>query len=584
VLCVMCTLLVKRVLLSVGFFSARLYFIFLVLGLGFIFLHWGIHIPLEIVLPMLAWTIGFSWFLQKDLKPVSASHALAGDPYGHPKIKWIASLVRCTLIYSEPLVRKPVWIGRGAAWTAEHSNALHDGREPAEALNCAPARQFGAKKVEMDPRLLSRNGLALGSPGSGKTQLLLLLAEAAQERGESVWLIDPKGSARLYQRLREGAARAGRPFFALIPQRAEESVQYDPLRHCLSGIDIATRLVSLIPGDEQDVFKHFCWGVLVTLTEAMFMLGERPSIAALSAVLPEAGECLLPRVEHYLEGTVGHPYRGTSSGAFAGERCERRKGTFLATKNALEALVKHDRTHYKKMIVPLRSVFELLCRGSLGQVLGAERAYDSMPLSLDVSVARHQQATVYIGLDALVNPHIAKAMASLILEDIAADASRGIAQCLTVPPQLLLVDEAGEVACEALLQLLGKGRECGVQTWFAVQTLSDLEWRLGGAAAARVAEGNAGAWFLFRQLDAISRRESERRLGTLPIARRSASLGTSFMRRGGNHYESDSVSDGFTRETVPRIPEAVFSCLEDLECFAHFPDGSLFHLRLPVSF
>ena len=562
--------------------------VFFALGLAFTSLHWAIKIPLEIVLPMLVWTMVFSLFLQKELKPVSAWHALAtdpnGHPNGHPKIKRISFLPRITLTYSEPLVRKPVWIGRGASWTAEHSHALHDGREPAEALNFGPARQSRAKKVEMDPRLLSRNGLALGSPGSGKTQLLLLLAQAAQKRGESVWLIDPKGSAQLYQRLREGALRAGRPFFALIPQRAEESVQYDPLRNCLSGTDVATRLVSLIPGDEQDVFKHFCWGVVLTLAEAFLLLGEHPSIAALSAALPEAGERLLPRVVNYLEGAAGHPLTETSAESSSGVGVKQGMGAWLATKNALEALVNHDRTHYQKMIVPLRSVFELLCRGSLGQVLGTEQTCDRRSLSLDVSVARQQHATVYIGLDALVNPLVAKAMASLILEDIAADAARGIARSLSAPPQLLLVDEAGEVACEALLQLLGKGRECGVQTWFAIQTLSDLEWRLGGAAAARVAEGNAGAWFLFRQLDAVSRRESERRLGTLPIARRSASLGTSSMRRMGSHYESDSVSDGFTRETVPRIPEAVFSCLEDLECFAHLPDGSLFHLRLNVSF
>ena len=537
-------------------------------------LYCFVHIPIQVVLPVMLGVGALSGFLQNKIQPTRLPRFDAAGNFFASSAQWFAFLNlysgKQDKTYSHAL--SPVLIGHGAAWLAEHSVRVHEASDAMQALVHTPARQVRPKKLEFPVSLLSRNGLALGAPGSGKTQLLILLARAAQARGESVCLIDPKGSAQLYQRLREGALESGRPFFALIPQRAADSVHYDPLRYCLTGTDIASRLISLMPGDHHDVFKHFCWGVVVTLAEACLLLGERPSIALLSVLLPEAGARVLARVDRLLQ----------------------REHTSFArsTHQALQALVEHDRTHYQKMTVPLRSVFELLCRGSLGQVLGGNATLEhhstspalSRTISLDIAIARQQQATIYIGLDALVNPPIAKALAALVLEDIAADAARGLAQSLDRPAQLLLIDEAGEVACEAMLQLLGKGRECGVHTWFAIQTLSDLEWRLGSAAAARVAEGNAGAWFLFRQLDAVSRRESERRLGTLPIARRSASLGTSSMRRMGSHYESDSVSDGFTRETVPRIPEAVFSCLEDMECFAHLPDGSLFHLRLNAHF
>jgi len=459
-----------------------------------------------------------------------------------------------------------VRMGLGAKWLPAHSFAVYSAQSPLEGLAQTPVRNREAKALNLDHRLLARNGLALGSPGSGKTQLLVLLAQSAQQRGESVWVIDPKGSQSFYHQIRAGARKANKPFFALLPQRAQESIQYDPLKHCHSGLDVATRIVSLMPGDQHDVFKHFCWGVVVTLTEALFVIHQRPTLHTLRELLPEAGEALLPRL---MQQTNRQAQSNVSN-----------------TLSALKALVHHDRIHYKKMIVPLRAVFELLCSGSVGQIVSDEFNQSPSFLSgqkslwLDVAAARDQRATVYIGLDALINPTVARALAALILQDIASDAAQRVTASNTEIPQLLLVDEAGEVACEPLLQLLGKGRECGVQTWFAVQTLSDLEWRLGGAAAARVAEGNAGAWFLFRQLDAVSRRESERRLGTLPVARRSASLGTSSMMRQGSRYESDSVSDGYTRETVPRIPEAVFSCLDDLECFAHLPDGSLFHLKL----
>jgi len=532
--------------------------------LAWLFLHTLIQIPVEMFLTITASTMMLSWLIHRNVVNQQGIVPSTKSPFPWGSLQ--------SKVKEKNGQENGVILGCGSSWLAEHSYRLHESRDPKEGMLLTPARHTKSKRIEIPARLLSRNGLALGSPGSGKTQLLVLLAHAAQRRGESVWFIDPKGSPHLYQQIREGALGAGHPFFALIPQRPEVSVQYDPLRYCLSGTDIATRLVSLIPGEKQDVFKHFCWGVLVTLSEACLLLGESPSISKLSNLLPEAGESLLPRVIRYLERQEHAELKNANDFNISN-----------AIKNSLLALIHHDRAHYQKMTVPLRSVFELFSRGALGKVIGGSE-YQSQGISLDILSARLQCATVYIGLDALVNPHVAKAMAALVLEDIAADAARRIRGDSSVPPQLLLVDEAGEVACEALLQLLGKGRECGVQTWFAIQTLSDLEWRLGGAAAARVAEGNAGAWFLFRQLDAVSRRESERRLGTLPIARRSASVGTSSSRRMGAHYQSDSVSDGFTREMLPRIPESVFSCLEDLECFAHLPDGSLFHLRLAPSF
>jgi conjugal transfer pilus assembly protein TraD len=483
--------------------------------------------------------------------------------------------------------RSACCLGTGGVWEPRHSVALHEAASPACGLARTPGRDPDAPRLSVSGELLARNVLALGSPGSGKSSLLVLLAWQAQRRGEALIVVDPKGSRAMQALLSSGARAAGRPFLAVLPARPADSARYDPLQHCASAGELATRLCSLIAGEQQDPFRDFCWGVLATLAEALWVGGERPTLGRLRALLPEAGSGLL----------AAWPPRGVGIDP----------ARDAAARRSLETLASHDRGHYRKMIAALLPVMELLSAGPLGTVLqsaataaadfgsgdgsaGGDRATCSAGVEpgaevrpiFDVESCRRQASTVYLGLDALGQPRLARALGVLVCADIAAEAARRVSE--PVPPRALhlMVDEAGEVASEALLQLLGKGREARVQLLIAVQTLADLEWRLGSAAAARVAEGNAGAWFLFRQLDALSRQESEARLGRIALERPSRSQSRSTAASPGRHTHAESLAVGASREFLPRIPEASFAALRDLECLAALPDGQLLHLRLPA--
>lgn len=441
-----------------------------------------------------------------------------------------------------------IWLGQGGAWRSRHTAALyatHAAEAPAGALASAPARGRWSRAVACPAPLLARHVLALGAPGAGKSTLLVLLAWQAQRRGEAVVVIDPKGSAALRRQLALGARVARRPFLCLQPASPDQSVRYDPLATCTTAQAIAERLCRLISAEHHDPFREFSRGAILAVAEALAMTGAPVTLAALQDHLADAGARLLP------VSPGGSP--------------------------ALQALVTHDRTHYRKMLAPLFPVLAQLGTGAAARVLvpggGAP--------ALQVGDLRRQGTTLYVGLEALGAPALAGLVSQLLLEDLAAEASQTLRQAAHVLPLHLAIDEAGEVACPALLQLLGKGREAGVGVWLAIQTLADLEWRLGSRAASLVAQGNLGAWFLFRQLDAASRQESAARLGEVPVRSERTTASTSQRWSGGLGGRTASSGVSWSAQAQPRIPEAVFATLPDRECLAHLPDGTLLHLCLP---
>lgn len=467
-----------------------------------------------------------------------------------------------------------LWLGWGGDWRSAHSAALHQHAEPADGLAAAPARQQSAGAVQVPARLLARNVLALGAPGSGKSSLLVLLVWQAQQRGEAVVVIDPKGSHALRTLLAAGARRAQVPLFCLDATAALPAVRYDPFRHCLDAAACAERLSALLGDARYDPFREFSRGALTTVCEALLACGEHPSLGRLAQLMPEAGASLLAQ----LDCPDSNPGRAPEllAGMPAADAVARR----AAARAALAALLAHDRSHYRKMCAPLLPLLALLGSGRAGRLLAAPAAGESA-VNLDPWRCRAQGATLLVALDALAQPTLTRALAALLIDDLARESGQGWRGAHTPRVLQLMVDEAGEVVCEPLLRLLGKGREAEVRVLVAVQTLADLEWRLGSRAAARVAEGNAAAWFLFRQLDADSRAESEARLGSVRLECPERSFGQAESAGRGGRRSSRSLGQTRRQQTLPRVPAATFAALRDFECLAQLPDGQLLHLRLP---
>ncbi|MDE2342750.1 MAG: TraM recognition domain-containing protein [Betaproteobacteria bacterium] len=463
---------------------------------------------------------------------------------------------RLTLPFLERWLRRHpqhLLLGHGAPWRCREARRfLRAAAGPDRHQNGSPFDHTGMSRALRLPASGSHT-LVVGAPGTGKTQLFALLAVQAIARGEAVVLLDPKGGHALRERLATAAARAGRPSFRLLAAEPEASDAVDLLANGRSAGELASRVARLMPADEGDnAFGQFAWMTLHRLIEAQRALGETVTLQGLREHVADQGQALLRRLQARAVA---------AQGALAG----------------LAALAAHEPAHYRKMILALAPVLETLCGGALGPLLS-----DLRRPRVTLGQIVRQGGVLYAGLGALSDEASARALGALLLADLAAlagDRYRGDGE---QRPIRLFVDEAAEVTNPAFIQLLNKGRECGVQVTFAVQTLADLEVAMGGEGPARMMLGNAGNLVAFRLLDAGSREAWSARAGRVWARLRGSAQGSQQGAgpAGRSHGRSAGRSD--VMQEVPLLPEALLAHLPDLAFAALLGGREVVLGRLPL--
>ncbi|MHB8353837.1 MAG: type IV secretion system DNA-binding domain-containing protein, partial [Burkholderiales bacterium] len=382
-------------------------------------------------------------------------------------------------------------LGEGAPWRRSQAQRFY------QTLSCADPDSEGVtllshagflRSVFLEEQEALGHTLVVGAPGTGKTQFFKLLALQAIARGECVILLDPKGGLHLRQSLAQAAARVGRPYFQLLPAEPEQSDGLDLLANGRQASELASRLSQLIPADEtENTFGQFAWMTLNRIIAGLLALREPVTLKVLRFHVADQGKSLHARL----------------TGSVPGAACDARLG--------LAELVAHDAAHYRKMILALTPVLETLTAGALGALLSAPLETPAHGVSEDrprVHLAQviRQAGVLYAGLGALSDETLARALGGLLLADLAAVAGDRYRDTATGVPVRLFVDEAAEITNPAFIQLLNKGRECGLVVTFAVQTLADLEVAMRGPGPARMMVGNAGNLIAFRTLDPESRK------------------------------------------------------------------------------
>ncbi|MDE1943196.1 MAG: type IV secretion system DNA-binding domain-containing protein [Betaproteobacteria bacterium] len=444
-------------------------------------------------------------------------------------------------------------LGHGAPWrTREARRFLLAAAAPDLRQHGSPFDHTGLSRVLRLPASGSHT-LVVGAPGTGKTQLFALLAVQAIARGDAVVLLDPKGGHALRERLAAAAARFGRPSFRLLAAEPETSDALDLLAHGRTAGELASRVARLMPADESDnSFGQFAWMTLHRLIEAQRALGEVVTLQRLREHVADQGQALLRRLQ--ASGVA-------AEGALAG----------------LTALAAHDPAHYRKMILALAPVLETLCGAALGPLLS-----DLRRPRVTLGQIVRQGGVLYAGLGALSDEASARALGALLLADLAALAGNRYRGDGEQRPIRLFVDEAAEVTNPAFIQLLNKGRECGVQVTFAVQTLADLEVAMGGEAPARMMLGNAGNLVAFRLLDAGSREAWSARAGQVWARLHGSAQGSQQGSGPTGRSRSRNAGRSEVMQEVPLLPEALLAQLPDL-AFAALLGGQQVVLgRLPL--
>lgn len=537
---------------------------------------------------------------------------------------------------AQPLLKDKLWLGWGWEWQPSHTQRAYDiskkdkkeiyppqwwlrlvgsDLDPATAKGKAWIHGMDAEQSVAVPMetFVGHTGI-LATTGSLKTSLYKLMVYQMALKGDCCIILDPKGDADLFAAGRDAAIAAGHPerFISFRPAFPSTSVRLDGLKNWDRETQVASRVKQIISASDDDNFINFCWTVTTNLVGCMKLVGRRPTIISLldhvqSLEHPEAlcEEVLYAFLPSHVPNFAGRladrmrsadvPQRGGKGKGGLADRASPRLMVLiqmfrelpvedrLRPISGLIAMLDANREWFSKMIVAM--VPTLTKIASLGPLMSPDYddVTDSRPI-YDMKKIVDGGMILYVGLDALSDASVAAAIAALIIADSAGYAGETYNYSQGKPPVVhLLIDEAGDAACEPLIQNLNKGRGAGLRIYLAMQAIADLISALGNSPtlAERVL-GNLNNFIIGATQDARTLEFIEQRLGEVPVLTRSQSQGSGQKTEDiGLEY---SANRGVTVSERPQalVPRNLLMSMPDLQYISIVNRSHVWKGRIPV--
>lgn len=462
------------------------------------------------------------------------------------------------------------YLGRGFEWT---------GRDAQRLINLERQRRLTTLDTGGQPALhgvgfgreqdvfipvseLGGHLLVTGATGTGKTRLLELLIGQAIRRGDAVIVIDPKWDrdprGGLLDRMYEAAVPCGRAdqfrFVSLLyPQR---SLRTNPLQNFAMAVEIPDRLAELLPGQSGDAqsFREYARGFLSKIVQAQLEVNERPTLENL-------------RTYYLLRDQVEELLRRQPAASRAGD--------------GLQWILAHPREHLQKIISILDPLFEKLTAADIGHTLSPTAADWARGEVLDYERILKQSLVCYVNTGSLALGDTGYTIAKLWLQDFVAFVGRHYAYGKTLgQPITVVIDEFGQVASRASVDLLNKGRGGGLRMVLGAQTFADLRLNLGEDGALQVM-GNCNTRISLRADDYEMARAFSDLVGkvSLQTLRRSVTVSPNSEKHApifDSSYKIDATeqADALVRpEWISGLPKG--------QAFVHL-GGKVWKLRIPL--
>lgn len=427
--------------------------------------------------------------------------------------------------------------------------------------------------------------------------------------GECLVVIDPKGDLDLLNLMLESCYEEGRidDFVFFHPAFADYSSRIDPFASYQQPSQLASRVEPLIPSSSAngDSFTAFAWGVMESILSGMDMLNIKPSLMSLRGIIEKGPEDLLydciirhceligeknfhAQIQSYMKGSA--PKRGTEGSPKVIAASQFYKEVIKPKKPepAIDGVLnfyEHNREHAGKMLASLMPVLKSLTTGPLANLLSpnAKDADDPRPILSFESIIR-QKRVCYIGLDAMADPAVARAVGSIFASDLVACAAARYTQGGSGDHTVnLLIDETSNAINTSVIELLNKGAGAGFRVFAATQTTPDLEAALGDAATKDKTLGNFNNLISLRIIDNETKEFVGEQMGEVTV--RSAQISQNTQSLGSDHNPM-LYSGGYgTRTTdtdAPLIDPAILNKLPDLEFIAQISAGRVIKGRLPL--
>lgn len=568
----------------------------------------------------------FAWRLKAAASILRARLAL-----GVRRLQFV-SAARLARLVDQALERGVFWLGWGFDWTPRHTQIAADvmARNPQEASSprwapawllraLAPrdtvvdAAAIGAAwihglepkegEVELPVSAMAGHVLIVGTTRSGKTRLYEILASHAIRSGAPVIVVDPKGDQDLERRMRLEAERAGREFLYFHPAHPSRSVRLNPLKSWNHPTEIATRIAQLLPSESPggDPFTQFAWYTLNHVVQGMLMAGERPDLRRIRAYVRDGVAPLIERcMDEHMRPVYGHdwdgrlapylekaPSRTHAMIAFYREDKARRG----AADEAIDGLIstfEHDKEHFGKMILSLVPLLDMLCTGEIGRLLSPDHGdLEDRRDVYDMERIVAGGKILYLGLDSLSNKIVGSAIGSMLLADLASVAGALYNFGAPAPGArgrdvYVFVDEAAEVINDQFIQILNKAGGAGFKAFIAMQTLADLEARLGKRAKALQTLGNTNNLIALRVRDHETAKWVSDMMGETAIRNVSQSYSIGTETEAALVEFRGTVSRSLQEKKAPMLAPELLLRLPNLQYFAMLAGGRVVKGRLPL--
>ena len=495
-----------------------------------------------------------------------------------------------------------IWLGRGFEFTPYHSRLLSDlmscglksarglghGSWDIHALSC---KNRGHITLPLND--LKSHTLIFGTTGAGKTRMFDLLITQSVTRGDCVIVLDPKGDRDLMKRVRTACEIAGREseLFKVDLAIPDESCGYDVLGSWSRPSEIGDRLSSLLPSSGgASSFRAYANTAITVAVTALLMSGKKVSLSAIRDALGNlkvAQDCVKEALEKILKELAAPDadayYERISSKKEPSQTALRAFYSYLVEKGYMKSdpdlellfsVTTLDRGYYQKISQGALPLLNTLCQKSFFPMLNRDRG------NVSFSKIIRQRGIFYASLRSLIDAQSGGSLGKLMLSDLSGAAGYSYARNQDLKGRVcVFIDEASELACEAMVQLLNKSRGAGFSVTIATQTIADLEARGGGHAQAMQIVGNCNTLISMRITDEQTAGAVTSSLISTKELKRQVSEGFSGAQ---GSVSANTASRGALSTEIPLFPPSALTLLPDFEYVARLADGRFVKGRIPL--
>lgn len=440
--------------------------------------------------------------------------------------------------------------------------------------------------------------LIAGATGSGKTRLFDLVLKQLILKGQPCIFIDPKGDRDIRKIAKETCEMMGQPdkYCMWHPAYPRESVRLNPTQNFSRPSELAARITALIPDDGDSFYKDIANTVLQYIVDAMLMIHEQVTLTRVRYYYEHFGlliekaaiawfdikkvdwrTTLFTKLEstkdeetrallciQYYRNKVAHLHTNATIESMASMYVEKRRTLEQSTANLLANLAK-------------------VTSGELAQMLSPDNNNqdDTRPI-FDMKNIINSNKVLIIGTDSLADKVVSSAIGKMILADAAAVAADrynyGDDEDKVIN---LFVDEASEVLCDPLLQMVNKARGARFRLWIATQTISDFTAELGSEAKADQMIASTNNFVSFRCADTATQ---ERVVAQVPPTKVRYVMRTQGFNASNDDIDGlgANIGERLMEEEAEMFPPQLMGQLPDLEYVASFAGGRLVKGRIPI--